>query len=242
MPGDTEKKLDGSKKGFAGLSSMTSDVEFSNLRVNDVSKSEGANQPTMAENLPDKGVSTAESSDVDKKKKSEYREVSVVASPSGNAGGKKFAIGLAIVIGLIWLASEPEKKNTVPDTTAGPSEDFSTSQPQVDSIPSADTTSTKIALPNEEIPPVGEGNVLSVPQIRYCTAQSIRIDAAREILDRYDDSQITRFNQLIDDYNDRCSNFRYRRGALETARTEVEHFRAEYMAQGQLFLLSNLDR
>ena len=39
-----------------------------------------------------------------------------------------------------------------------------------------------------ETPPVGSGNVLTTPQIRYCTAQSIRLDAAKDALNQYDDS------------------------------------------------------
>ena len=76
------------------------------------------------------------------------------------------------------------------------------------------------------MPPVGTNHVLSSAQIRYCVAENIRLAAAQQIIHDTDVvSDVLRFNDMIEDYNSRCSEYRYRRGALESAQGEVERYR-----------------
>ncbi|MCG9724971.1 peptidoglycan-binding protein [Vibrio brasiliensis] len=73
-------------------------------------------------------------------------------------------------------------------------------------------------------PPIGSNNVLSVSQIRWCTRESMRIEAMRNVFDT--NGGIGEFNKIVDDYNSRCSNYRYRQGDLSRAEREVEKSRA----------------
>lgn len=73
----------------------------------------------------------------------------------------------------------------------------------------------------EEAPPVGVGLTLVDSQIRYCEAQRIRIEAANGVLDTRSAAAVGRFNAAVADYNGRCSNYRYRQGALERVRREM---------------------
>ncbi len=92
---------------------------------------------------------------------------------------------------------------------------------------------TSTYAPTAEIqPPVGNGITLSPNQIRYCLSENIRIDGAQGVLNRYNDSAINRYNNMIADYNSRCSNFRYRQGSLESVRAGVEANRARLLTEG----------
>ncbi|WP_223855118.1 hypothetical protein, partial [Ralstonia solanacearum] len=57
--------------------------------------------------------------------------------------------------------------------------------------------------------------------------------AAKQVVSEYNSNDVDRFNAMVADYNSRCSNFRYRRGALESARSEVERFRAQIETDGR---------
>lgn len=85
----------------------------------------------------------------------------------------------------------------------------------------------------EELPPVGTNHVFTTAQIRYCLAENIRLGAAQSIIHDTDDADdVLRFNDMIDDYNRRCGEYRYRRGALETAKGEVERNRSALELEG----------
>ena len=78
-------------------------------------------------------------------------------------------------------------------------------------------------------PPIGSNNVLSVSQIRWCTRESMRIEAMRSVFDT--NGGISEFNKVVDDYNSRCSNYRYRQGDLSRAEREVEKSRAAIISE-----------
>jgi hypothetical protein len=97
------------------------------------------------------------------------------------------------------------------------------------------------APPAEIQPPAGTGITLTPDQIRYCLSENIRIDGAQGVLNRYNESDIDRFNYLIADYNSRCSNFRYRQGSLESVRAGVEANRARLLTEGAARFSKNGD-
>lgn len=109
---------------------------------------------------------------------------------------------------------------------SGPSSP-STARPSTPGNPSERSPAPNTsARPSEEMPPVGTNHVLSSAQIRYCVAENIRLAAAQQIIHDTDVvSDVLRFNDMIEDYNSRCSEYRYRRGALESAQGEVERYR-----------------
>ena len=79
----------------------------------------------------------------------------------------------------------------------------------------------------EEVPPIGENNLLSEEQIRYCLAQIIRIEATRPLLNRYRPEQVDYFNHAVADYNSRCGRYRYEGDAHDAAKGLVEENRAQ---------------
>jgi hypothetical protein len=94
----------------------------------------------------------------------------------------------------------------------------------------------------EEKPPVGEGLALSTAQLRYCLAQGARLDGARIAVDASSEVEINRFNLLVEDYNARCSKFRYYPSAMQAVKSEVEARRTELEAEGAALMVSPYSR
>ena len=59
------------------------------------------------------------------------------------------------------------------------------------------------------------------------------MEGAKAALNNYSDSDVDRFNAMVADYNSRCGSFRYRSGALESARRDVESYRGQLQAEGR---------
>ena len=83
------------------------------------------------------------------------------------------------------------------------------------------------------MPPVGQDLVFSTAQIRYCLAEDIRLEGTKSAVNNYIDSDVDRFNAMVADYNSRCGSFRYRSGALESARRDVEPYRSQLQSEGR---------
>jgi hypothetical protein len=77
---------------------------------------------------------------------------------------------------------------------------------------------------------------LDEPEIRYCLSQKIRIEGARSMVSNGAEYQVARFNVLVDHYNSRCSNFRYRQSVMDRVRPEVETRRWNLYLEGQNLL------
>jgi hypothetical protein len=84
----------------------------------------------------------------------------------------------------------------------------------------------------EERPSAGTSQRFSESQMRYCLSEEIRLDGAKSVVNRYAPSEVSRFNLMVTDYNERCGNFQYRPGTLETVRSEVEAHRSLLWAAG----------
>jgi hypothetical protein len=89
----------------------------------------------------------------------------------------------------------------------------------------------KIKL-NEVLPPAGTNNILGRDEIRYCLSEAIRMGAIKEEVNRYSETEIDHYNAIVQDYNSRCGQFRYRKGALDIVRSEVEAVRGQLEAEG----------
>ena len=220
------------KKGFAGLESMVSNVEI----------------PTPPAPLP-KSVPQAEPEKEAPAEPQIYQ--SKPPSPSAAGSSKWWAIGFVIfVIFIIANSSGTKSSSTVPSYEATPA-------PEVDSAPSHDLTPPLEVAPapsydpapsddspassssQEEVPPIGNGLAFSRNQIRYCVSEKIRIEAWGGKVNKYSESSVDAFNLAVNDYNARCSNFRYRSGMLESVRSEVETNRDALAAEGMSKALLN---
>ena len=217
-------------KGFSGLSSLASDVDeivadskrrnvqwekrLALRRNKDTQQShprESAEKPRSAPPCPSEP------------------EPEVIVSgtsrtlASGSSKGKWFwgLAGLGILIWIFNIAQEDSRRpSTVRSfTQPSPSPSYSPSQ----------TPETQVSSLHFSKPPVGERNILSVAQIRWCLREAIRIEVLRPMPTT--NSQIDQFNAVVADYNSRCGSYRYRESALTRAQRQVERARDQIAAR-----------
>ena len=87
--------------------------------------------------------------------------------------------------------------------------------------------------PTVTMPPVGNGLVLTSDQIRYCVYEDRRIKGAEKVVNNYDQTSVSTFNAMVDDYNSRCSHFQYRQGALSPIETEADQIQTQLEQEGR---------
>ena len=239
------------KKGFGGLSSLVSKVEEEILPTKTVNTS-AASKPEKTSTTVTNESSVRTTTQVPQPLQYsvwghsniassllEERQIKSTPSPQKRspASGRfwtmaaiGFGILLLVAIFNAGLESNNQSGNNRPSkstysgtssTSSGPAGQPAIVQPQAPSRPS------------ESKPSVGRNNVLSTAQIRYCLAEKIRLDAAETVLNNYSDSDVDRFNGYVNDYNSRCGEFRYRQGALESARRNIDAYRNQLQAEGR---------
>ena len=71
----------------------------------------------------------------------------------------------------------------------------------------------------EQMPAPGTDRVLGKTEVRYCIYQRGRLDILRDLVSS--NRETDHFNDLIADFNSRCSKFRYRQGVLRAIEAEV---------------------
>lgn len=222
-----EQKKDESGKGFAGLSSMVSNVDAA-IKTAGTRKSEPS--PTAAST--GRNVPEPQPAEEAKPTPGPYQQPSRPSSRDPSVGKWLLFISCAF-IGLLLLA-ESGKKSTAPAPTPYSSPPTTVNPPpstnRSEEVPAKPSSASRLA---EEKPPVGTNLKFEIAQIRYCLAEDIRIEGARGALNNEIESDVDRFNAMVNDYNSRCSKFRYRRGVLESARSEVERYRAVLESEGR---------
>lgn len=206
--------------GFAGLSSLVSDVEIDT----DAPKSVSAPPVSAKQESPGGEQKSTTNAPHGSPPQPTAQTYQAPAQPSDNSGWK-WVLGIGAVIAVIWIAGSGNKNQTSPSS-------YSPSPSAPSYSPPAATPAPSSRL-SEELPPVGTNNVLSSAQLRYCLAEDIRLESAKAAVNNYIDSHVDRFNGMVSDYNSRCGQFRYRKGALESARGEVERFRTELQSEGR---------
>lgn len=103
----------------------------------------------------------------------------------------------------------------------------------IGNLNSKDTSGSYSAPANvEAMPPPGVSQVLADNQIRYCLSQDIRMDSWGSVVDHYSQTAIDSFNAAVGDYNSRCSDYKYKRGAIDRVRAEVETRRGSLQSEG----------
>ncbi len=217
-------------RGFGGLATLVSDVSEDTDNVQ-------FEQAPTAPSIP-----SANHGEAKEQERHGYDE-------SNNTNVKKtlavFGIlFVAAVIAVLLFYSEYDSDNrsatTTPSTTLK-SRTFaskSTTQQEtpgmtrnIASTRATSPTTTRMTTPTYIEPPIGTSQTLSVPQICWCLREDIRLEAMRDVVDTFE--SVEKFNTLVEKYNDRCSSFRYRQGALETARRQVEAQRTQLGAEAR---------
>lgn len=224
-----DNKKDDEARGFAGLSSLMSDVDTTPPappppRVEKQGAS-SAPSPTQQEQAP-----------ASRRPDPRVRRIPTMGGAQSTSGIPPFmwVLGIAFVIFGLWYYGSSNERSSYP----------APAYPAADSYVSSDADAGLGYVPAEEQvyeppqlqedrPSAGRDLVLSTSQIRYCLAEEIRMDAAKAAFNRYSDTDVSQFNNMVDDYNSRCGSFRYRSGALESARRDVEPYRAELEAEGR---------
>lgn len=221
---DSEK---GVKKGFAGLTSLVSDVDETSPDV--VNKGANGSEASSETHTEQSTAVNSKQSETSSNSTQPYREP---VTPSDGFPIGKWLLSVMAIIGVLWFIGEVRKNSS-------PSSSVSSSAPtQSSPAQRAASTSTAPKPPSSTgdtqavKPPVGKDLVFSVPQIRYCLEEDIRLDGARSELNDYSSVDIDKFNAMVSDFNSRCSSFRYRSGALESTRRSVEPHRAKLLAEG----------
>lgn len=217
--GTEEDQKNEERKGFAGLSTLVSDVDTL------------LPPPAKQEAPRSTGSSGAEGSAESQQSEPKTKQPPYQApaqSSSGSSSGK-WGLGIAaVVIGGLWLIGVADKSPSSPAPSYNP--------PALNTAPGYSAAPTKPQVPSrpdEAKPPVGQNLVFSTSQIRYCLAEDIRMDAAKAVLNNYSDSDVDRFNAMVADYNSRCGSYRYRNGALEGARRDIEPYRGQLQTEGR---------
>ena len=224
----------GEGKGFAGLSSLVSNVDT--IPSPDAKKENADPRPDVT---PRTDRPLEQQNTQSTPLRAERRDRSP-SHPSSGSSIAKWALGIAAVIWVFGLIGESNKKPSSPASTYSPSAQTQAQRSQgSNQFDQSDTSAAKPmepqvpSRPAETIPPVGQGLVLSIAQIRYCLAEGIRLDGARAAVDNYKIAHVDRFNTMVADYNSRCGQYRYRSGVLETARSEIEDYRSTLQSEGR---------
>lgn len=224
------------KKGFAGLSSLTSKLEKQTQTSTPVRLPASEQDPE--EKAPGK-TPAAPRPPTSQTSKAALPKPSSIGS--GSSGWGWFLGIAAVVIALAINSSNQAYQPNAPlhsytPTTGAPDSGSSEAvapsskravPPVVKSIPKS--TERDITF---QKPPIGRGQVLSMAEIRWCLREDMRIDAQRPLIET--NAKVSSFNQSINDRNRRCGSFRYRRNNLELAKRQVEELRPKIEREARL--------
>jgi hypothetical protein len=144
---------------------------------------------------------------------------------------------VVILIVLANLDDQSSAPQIEPTTTTGLFDDVLIPNGRPSGVESQSGTPSSNPAPaaewNESRPPVGENHALSRDQLRYCLAESARIESMETIVNEYNQADVDTFNRYVNDYNSRCGSFRYRPGALESVQREVDAARSRLGQEGR---------
>ena len=218
---------DKNKKGFSGLSDLASNVsgidEPINLEPTVEVKPSTLKQPPQPQR-------EAASSEAERKTTSSPPPIETLSSSKSSGGSRaKWTLGIIGIIFVSWLIHNALQSNKKPSYTR-PLSSQSNSYPQSIPAPALQTPSTTQSAGLQYTKPsVGTNYVLSIPEIRWCIREGIRIEAMRDVIDK--NAGIDEFNSIVNNYNSRCGNYRYRKGSQSRAESDVEAYRSQIVAE-----------
>lgn len=156
---------------------------------------------------------------------------------------KRWAIALVIGAFGVWvLVENGGVANLVPRSSPSRTTSLAPPSPSVPQsataprapAPVSTTTRTPTESYPERVPRAVAGQTLSTPEIRYCLYQYARIGFIEPQV--HGSREIYFFNQFVNDYNARCGEFSYRRGALAPIEREIASRRDVLRADAQRVL------
>jgi len=213
-----------SKQGFSSLVDLASEISEIDkpIKPEPEAKPSSPRQPPQhqRESASPKQERKATSSPQSIKRASKWKS-SIVPRDKWILG----IIGLILVIGLIDNGSQSSKKplHNSPSPPLNYSFQQRTPTPAVRTPRAPQGSGVQYKKPS-----VGTNNVLSIPGIRWCVREGIRIETMRNIIDT--NQAIVEFNRIVKEYNSHCGMYRYRRGSKKRAENDVEAFRSQIVA------------
>lgn len=191
-------------KGFSGLSSM----------ISDVSKDAASSAKTPDAAPP---MSKAAGSPPPQPARAQSRPAPADSSPPAKSEtyGLGWIVAVIMVVLVIGVASNGDHtQQPAPQSPAAP--------PSLAGVAFGAATNADSSILDEQMPPAGRDNVLSIPQIRWCMREKIRVGAIEGLVNSVHEGQVDAFNRRVGDYNSRCAAFRYRQGAVDLVERELE--------------------
>jgi len=230
------------KKGFEGLTSMVSDVGAALEKVAEVQRQTSDMKASVerANVSPSVPIQLSKSVGAPAPLPSQGSEPRTGGSTAIWVGGTFVVIAAVLIyVGSQEGSSSRGMATPQPIQASAASAQPASSPTNFASDHSAQTPTAPEVLvprrrPEEMKPPVGNGVILSLAEIRYCTAERIRLDAGERITDLTNASAVATYNAAVTDYNGRCASFRYRGNDVVTARDEVERYRSEIESEALL--------
>lgn len=149
---------------------------------------------------------------------------------------------------LVFLAAQNGNRgtNTSPTPTRA-----STNTVASTSTPYAPASTQPVYYESKPAP--GYGQSLSENEIRYCLAEDIRTEAESAALAQYEQTvnqyrqadvdryngAVAAYNARTQDFNSRCSHYRYYESAMTRAKSDVENRRPALVEEGRSRFLGN---
>lgn len=211
--------------GFAGLASMVSDVD--DIVAQEIGNSEKISKPQAA--VATSAVTPSLASASTSSPQPQHGNSSESEKP--NNKGRNWIIGLAVIAGVYWFANRPD--DSAPFSTSDISSSTYSATTDTWSTINSSSPSESETSPVEQTPPIGTNLVLNRAQIQYCLAESIRLEAARGVLNPQNNFDTKLFNKYVEDYNRRCSSYRYHQNDYDIAKREVQQRQYEYQNEGR---------
>lgn len=208
--------------GFAGLQSLGSDVMPAIEEARHLSRARAPQPPSTPGQPSVQGKQVVPSAS---SAGTEQVPVRAGAEPKPTGYG---LLGWLAAVAVIWIIASVGN--------SGPSTSSRSSSSAEQDGPSGLSASVDRQRPSEVRPSLGVDEILSPAEIRYCVAESIRLEGAERVLNEYSAAEIDRYNAMIRDYNGRCGQYQYRRGNLSDAQEAMEPFRADLQLEGALRL------
>jgi hypothetical protein len=207
-------------KGFAGFDLLISDVEQDIADAMRAAPQSSSSQtdPLLRTEAPRQPAPPNETTS---------QSMRQSAGPKPTEGSHKGWWAIGIIAFVFWVVGNQGNKNLAPSPTSDPP-----------STPSQTPTAPVQGLTpdgswNEEEPPAGVGRTLNYAQLRYCVAEDFRLKAMEGKINQYSHVEVDGFNIYVSNYNNRCGNFQYRSGSLESVQRDAVSFRARFENEGR---------
>lgn len=211
------------KRGFSGLSNLASEISGIDESVSPEPKA-AAKTASANQVLKQQRETPLTEPDQKQTTSSQSRETVSGGKSRGGLEGKCILVIIGVLF-VIWLVNDGGQSSKKASYTPPPSLQTD-NHPQSPPAPAVQKQrATHDAGLQYMKPSVGKNNVLSVPEIRWCIREGIRIEAMRNII--YTNEGTDEFNRMVNDYNYRCGNYRYSRGSQKRAERDVETYRSQ---------------